>query len=105
EETTLLKEYRRDVGRYLSAQQPHYPTLPHGYLNAAGVARVEAFRQQALARRTPELLERFPFAALATEISCGWHADAVQLYRNWLAAIRAARAAGTRAEPLSLSAS
>ena len=26
EETTLLREYRRDVGRFLRGQQPHYPT-------------------------------------------------------------------------------
>jgi homoserine O-succinyltransferase/O-acetyltransferase len=105
EETTLLREYRRDVGRYLSALQAHYPTLPEGYLTAAGVAHLEAFRAQALARRAPELLERFPFAAVAAELSGGWHGAAVQLYRNWLTAIRHRRTQSARAEPLSLSAS
>src|SRR5215813_14218299 len=35
QDTTLLREYRRDVGRYLSGQQAHYPTLPYGYLSGA----------------------------------------------------------------------
>ena len=39
EGTTLLKEYRRDVGRYLNAQQPHYPTLPVGYLSPEATRR------------------------------------------------------------------
>jgi len=102
EATTLLKEYRRDVGRYLSGQQAHYPTLPHGYVPGSGEALLERFRAAALARRAPELLEGFPFAAVAAGLAHDWHADAVQLYRNWLARVRASREAPARV-PLSWS--
>src|SRR4029077_8108620 len=47
EDRTLLKEYRRDVGRYLNGQQSHYPTLPHGYLSPEASALLEAFKARA----------------------------------------------------------
>jgi homoserine O-succinyltransferase/O-acetyltransferase len=90
EATTLLKEYRRDVGRYLDGQQPHYPTLPHGYLSATATALLEEFRQQALSQRGAGLLQRFPFAAVAAALRNTWRPAAVAIYRNWLALVGAA---------------
>ena len=100
EDTTLLKEYRRDVGRYLNGQQSHYPTLPQGYLSAEGRALLEAFEARALAERSPALLEDFPFAAAAATLRNTWRPAAVTLYRNWLDFIAAARASS--AEEVSL---
>jgi homoserine O-succinyltransferase len=91
EDTTLLKEYRRDVGRYLNGQQAHYPTMPHGYFPAEAVAVLEKFRERALAQRTPELLGQFPFAAAAAALANSWRPAAVAIYRNWLDFIAAAR--------------
>jgi homoserine O-succinyltransferase/O-acetyltransferase len=91
EGTTLLKEYRRDVGRYLNAQQAHYPTLPVGYLSAEALRILEAFQAEALAQRSPALLERFPFAPVAAALTNSWGAAAVALYRNWLSQLRDAR--------------
>src|SRR5204863_420123 len=84
EDTTLLKEYRRDVGRYLNGQQSHYPTLPQGYLSAEGRELLEAFEALALGERSPALLEDFPFAAAAATLRNTWRAAALTLYRSWL---------------------
>ena len=102
EDTTLLKEYRRDVGRYLSGQQTHYPTVPRGYLSAEGTALLAEFHEQAQAGRTAALLERFPFAPVAAVLRNRWRAAAVALYRNWLEHIVAARAPIRAAETVSL---
>jgi len=102
EGTTLLKEYRRDVGRYLNAQQAHYPTLPVGYLSPEATRLLEAFQAEALAERSPALLERFPFAAVAAALTNSWGAAAVALYRNWLSHVNAARRAARAPEPVSL---
>jgi homoserine O-succinyltransferase/O-acetyltransferase len=100
EDTTLLKEYRRDVGRYLKGQQAHYPTLPHGYFSAEAIACLERFRKRAAGQRAPELLGQFPFAAAAVGLTNSWRPAAVTIYRNWLDFIAAA---GTRsAEEVSL---
>ena len=98
EDTTLLKEYRRDVSRYLSGQQPYYPTLPRGYLSSEGTAVLAEFREQALAGRSAALLERFPFAKVAAALQNRWRGAAIALYRNWLTFILAARAPTRRAE-------
>ena len=96
EATTLLKEYRRDVGRFLAHQQEHYPTLPVNYLPADAARRVEFFREQALARRDPALLEQFPFSAVAEKLHNVWQATALALYRNWLAVVKQSAAPRTR---------
>lgn len=100
EDTTLLKEYRRDAGRFLSGQQAHYPTLPHGYFSDAAVGLLEQFRERALRERAPSLLEQFPFAAVAAALRNSWRPSAVTLYRNWLDSI--VTATTRRAEEVSL---
>jgi homoserine O-succinyltransferase len=101
EATTLLKEYRRDVGRYLSGQQTHYPSVPEGYLSPEATALLARFRAQALAGREAGLLESFPFAPVAALLRNRWRAAAVALYRNWLEFIRDARNPGRVAETVS----
>jgi homoserine O-succinyltransferase len=98
EATTLLKEYRRDVGRYLRGEQPHYPTLPCGYLSPAATATLGAFTKRALAERSAVLLETFPFEAVAAQLTNTWRTAAVAIYRNWLACIATARAPARAAE-------
>jgi homoserine O-succinyltransferase/O-acetyltransferase len=89
EDTTLLKEYRRDVARYLSGQQPQYPTLPCGYLSAEASAALEEFRGAALQKRDASLLEHFPFARVAAGLTNSWRPAAVAIYRNWLSFVSA----------------
>jgi homoserine O-succinyltransferase/O-acetyltransferase len=95
EATTLLREYRRDVGRYLSGQQPRYPALPHGYFPPGAAAMLDAFREQALADRSPALLGHFPFATLSASLRNSWRSAAVSIYRNWLSLV----ASGSRSVP------
>ena len=100
EDTTLLKEYRRDVGRFLSGQYANYPTAPHGYFPAEAASLLEQFRQRAVAQRSPSLLEQFPFAGVAAALRNTWRPAAVSLYGNWLDFIAAQRTRG--AEEVSL---
>jgi homoserine O-succinyltransferase len=88
---TLLKEYRRDVARYLRGERELWPTLPHGYFSAAALAALRAFRQRAEPRRDPLSLEDFPQIELGTDRQAPWRPAAVHIYRNWLAYL-----AGTR---------
>jgi homoserine O-succinyltransferase len=97
EPTTLLKEYRRDVGRFLRGQQEHYPTQPQGYFSAAATAQLLAFEQRARAQRTEETLASFPTLDPDAYMGDRWGAAAVQLYRNWLTLVAAARRKGEAA--------
>ena len=89
DEQTLLREYRRDVGRYLSGQQPFYPDMPYGYVTQEAVALLVAFREAAAAERHPELLADFPFSEVAERLTSSWRGSAVRFYRNWLAFVEA----------------
>lgn len=91
EETTLLREYRRDIGRFLRGQQAHYPELPRGYLSPPAQELLLAFRERALERPDPELLASLPLQQIEAGLENRWRANALALYRNWLEHVRAAK--------------
>ncbi len=91
ESFTLLKEYRRDAGRYLRAEQPAWPTLPRGYFDSEALELIAAFRERAEAAREPERLAEFPMARLVAGLEARWQPQAVTIYRNWLEYVAAAK--------------
>jgi homoserine O-succinyltransferase len=98
EEATLLREYRRDVGRFLRGQQPHYPTLPDGYFSPQALELLSAFQERALAASSADLLAEFPMTPVADTLRNTWGNSAAAIYRNWLALLASARKrTGTRA--------
>ncbi|MGH8269513.1 MAG: homoserine O-succinyltransferase MetA [Steroidobacteraceae bacterium] len=92
EDSTLLKEYRRDVGRFLRGEQEAWPTLPEGYFGERGLEALARYRQDVEAARDPARLADFPTETLAAELHAPWRAAAVAIYRNWLAHIAAVSA-------------
>ena len=100
ESLTLLKEYRRDVGRYLRSEQPAWPTLPHGYFDAEALRLIERFRQRAQSAPNPELLAEFPMAALAAGLEPRWQPGAVAIYRNWLNYVVSAKERTSKPAPV-----
>jgi homoserine O-succinyltransferase len=91
ESATLLKEYRRDVGRYLRGEQPAWPTLPHGYFGPEALRLIDSFRERAESARDPQLLSAFPLAEIAAGLEAGWRPAAVRIYRNWLKYVATAK--------------
>ena len=92
ERTTLFKEYRRDVGRFLSGEQSTYPPLPCRYFSAEAAAALREFQDRALSQRTAELFTDFP-AAAAAGAHASWRPAALTMYRNWLSWVAKAKAA------------
>lgn len=84
DEAALLKEYRRDVGRFLRGEQTAWPTLPQGYFAAAGLAAIAEYRQRVEPTRDPRDFGDFPMAEVAAGIRASWRPAAVAIYRNWL---------------------
>lgn len=81
---TLLKEYRRDIRRYLRKERETYPTMPSGYFDAAVAGLLSDFQDVLLSDRREELMEGFPEAALAGKLKRTWHSSATAIYRNWM---------------------
>ena len=80
----LLREYRRDVGRYLRGERSTYPDAPQHYFNGAAKFLADDFRTRAIGERRGELLGDFPMEPLAGAIDNTWRDGAVGLYRNWI---------------------
>jgi homoserine O-succinyltransferase len=89
---TLLKEYRRDIKRFLRKERETYPSVPHGYFDAESSKHLADFRETALADPREDLLGAFPDAAVASTLQNTWHASAVSLYRTWLQYIASRKA-------------
>src|SRR5580698_995313 len=81
---TLLKEYRRDIKRFLRVERETYPSMPKGYFDAAAARLLSDFRDVALADRREEVMEGFPEAALVGDLKSTWRTSALSIYRNWL---------------------
>jgi homoserine O-succinyltransferase len=81
---TLLKEYRRDVKRFLKRERETYPTMPHEYFDDAAIHLLSDFRDKVVANPREQLLEEFPEAAVAGSLQGTWQASAASVYRKWL---------------------
>jgi homoserine O-succinyltransferase/O-acetyltransferase len=81
---TLLKEYRRDIKRFLRKERETYPSMPRGYFDPASARLLSDFREAVLSNQREELIEGFPEASLAGTLQKTWHSSAKTIYRNWL---------------------
>ncbi|HTU31211.1 MAG TPA: homoserine O-succinyltransferase [Solirubrobacteraceae bacterium] len=89
---SLLREYRRDVRRFLFGRGTlPYPCLPEGYLSPLAVHRLDRFA--ARASRTGgdprDLWAEFPYHEVATGVQNTWAASSTALYTNWIRYARA----------------
>src|SRR5580704_4698276 len=69
---TLLKEYRRDIKRFLSKERETYPSMPNGYFDEEATRLLADFRDVVLSDRREELMEGFPEAALVRTLQKTW---------------------------------
>jgi homoserine O-succinyltransferase len=103
EPSTLAREYRRDVGRYLRGERDTYPAQPQHYFDAATSRTLEVFRKQAIVsrveNRNEELLQGFPAISMWTQAVDAARASAVRFYHNWLVCIAERRVEPTGRQP------
>jgi homoserine O-succinyltransferase len=88
---SLLREYQRDIGRYLRNERDAYPQTPRDYFRAEAAAAVGDFRARALAHRSVDLLGGFPAVDVEGQTARAWRAPAVRIYANWLSLLQAQR--------------
>jgi homoserine O-succinyltransferase len=92
---TLLKEYRRDIGRYLKRERETYPEMPSGYFSEAATNLLNEFRAEALSNPRDELLASFPEMVVGNTLKNAWRPAAVAVYGNWLKYLAARKAAAS----------
>jgi homoserine O-succinyltransferase/O-acetyltransferase len=89
--STPLREFRRDVARFLRGERETFPAQPQRYFDQPSEQALEAFRIRAFADRSPDLMESFPPTAMREPLIGAWRTSAVRLYRNWLSCLAGRR--------------
>jgi homoserine O-succinyltransferase len=86
--SSLLREYQRDVGRYVRHERDEVPCLPLHCVAPDDWEQLEALHEAALVDRDPAPVEAFPFTEVGARSPWPWAAAAKRLYANWLAEAR-----------------
>ncbi len=90
--TSLLREYRRDMQRFLRGERGTMPTIPVGYLDDDSQRLLEGFATRVLAQpRCAELVKDFPFESVEERLVNTWRPTATRLYANWLMQLQRGR--------------
>src|ERR1700722_4093680 len=84
ESDTLLREYRRDVGRYFRGEAPRYPSMPLSYFDRDLEAALTLLREKAVRGEGGELFPELSSVWTEAKIENSWYASASNIYRNWL---------------------
>jgi homoserine O-succinyltransferase len=84
ESDTLLREYRRDIGRYFRGETETCPLIPRSYFNDDTVHALTLLRERSLCDRSEELLLEISIALGEKRIEKTWNSSAIAIYRNWL---------------------
>lgn len=86
---TLLKEYRRDIKRFLRQERATYPSMPSGYFDQESTRLMAEFRDRVLPDPREEYMQFFPDEVPMSTLERSWQAAAVGIYQNWLQYITA----------------
>ena len=86
---TLIREYRRDVRRYLAGNQGSYPRIPVGLLDGEGAEALGELERELTGKvRDPALLQGPPFEIAAQHVNATWDNASRALIGNWLQSVR-----------------
>jgi homoserine O-succinyltransferase len=84
ESDTLLREFRRDVERYLRHESDTYPAIPRAYFDWATEAKLTELGEQAWLSRDEQLMAGFDMVLSGKTIEKTWRQPGVTMYRNWI---------------------
>jgi homoserine O-succinyltransferase/O-acetyltransferase len=84
---TLMREYRRDLGRYVKGETDTYPPLPRRYFDCSTEKVLTTLRDKAVSCRSAGVLTSVAAALETAKIENTWQRSAACIYKNWLECI------------------
>jgi homoserine O-succinyltransferase len=86
--TSLVREYARDVRRYVGYERDELPCLPTDCVIGTDWNRLRLLHKRVIGgERNPDLVAAFPFDEVGARAPWPWRCAAVRLYANLLATI------------------
>jgi len=83
--SSLLREYRRDAGRYVHHEREELPYLPFHCVSAEDWPALQLLHHQIITgQRDPILIDSYPFDEVGARAPWPWHDMAIRFYANWL---------------------
>ena len=80
----LMREYRRDVLRFLTGEHSSYPGLPTNYFSLGTERQLLGLRERHLTGHDPDIsMVEFQCLVGKAVLAATWKPAALQLYRNW----------------------
>lgn len=84
DEISILKEYKREVWRFLMRRRSTYPHTPEHYFTDRALEVVTDYRDRALYRADTDPIPDFPEDELGDRLDNTWRQPGLRIYRNWL---------------------
>ena len=82
---SLLKEYKREIGRYIDQEIDEYPPVPVNYFSLQSCAILDEYREQVIAARKNKLsAPAFPEDLIVPHLDNTWHDSAEAVINNWI---------------------
>lgn len=82
---SLLKEYKREIGRFFRGEREDYPPFPENYFCDMTRAVLSEYQEAALsARRHGQDIPEFPEKWVANRLDNTWHDTAEAVIDNWV---------------------
>ncbi len=86
--SSLLREYRRDAGRYVRHERDDVPVLPLHCVSPEDWDQLVSMHQMIIGgQRDSTIFETYRFDEVGERAPWPWRSTATQLYANWLAGI------------------
>lgn len=81
---TLLREYRRDVCRYLNYEASTYPSIPASYFDRSTEDILTTLQDKMMPCRSEELFASLSTALETAKVKATWRSTTALIYGNWL---------------------
>lgn len=82
---SLLKEYKREVGRFVKGDVAAYPPFPENYFTLKTEAILDEYRERVIAAKTAaRAIPEFPEEIVAPLLDNTWHDTAEAVVDNWI---------------------
>jgi len=82
---SLLKEYKREVKRFVNNERVDYPPFPENYFSLQAQASLNEYQNQVIkAKQTKQEIPEFPEKLISDKLDNTWHDTAEAILNNWI---------------------